>query len=103
MIMDEHETLHEHEVAVWGQLTASATVYCCTYAAALGRSHSYPCLAMHSASPSPGPVGLGKLAGEIVIRVTCYVLDCISRCFDIWKVRMGVLVARGGVSEGISI
>ena len=26
-------------------------------------------------------------------------LECILICADIWKVRIGVLVARGGVSE----
>lgn len=28
-----------------------------------------------------------------------YLLDCISRCADIWNVRIGVLVAKGGVPE----
>lgn len=28
-----------------------------------------------------------------------YLLDCICRCADIWNVRMGVLVAWGGVPE----
>ena len=104
MRTDGQRGLQRVAAVAWARLSASVMGYCCISASVWGRSHSYPCLAARSAFLNLDPGGLYDVreSGNMGCQERSNSLECICKCSDNWNVRMGVLVARGGVSEEVS-